>query len=110
MTQQIRFGIIGTNTITEQFLKAAMSLESFKLNAIYSRTEERGLEFASKYGVEYIYTNLEQLLKDDVVDAMYIASPNAYHAKQAILCLNHQKHVLCEKPLASNLKEVEAMC
>ena len=77
MTQQIRFGIIGTNTITEQFLKAAMSLESFKLNAIYSRTEERGLEFASKYGVEYIYTNLV----DDVVDAMYIASPNAYHAK-----------------------------
>ena len=43
MTQQIRFGIIGTNTITEQFLKAAMSLESFKLNAIYSRTEERSM-------------------------------------------------------------------
>lgn len=110
MSQKIRFGIIGTNTITEQFLKAAMKCESFKLNAIYSRTEERAREFASNYGVKHIYTNLEQLLKDDVVDAMYIASPNAYHAKQTILCLNYQKHVLCEKPLASNLKEVEAMC
>lgn len=106
----IRFGIIGTNKITEEFLKAAMSCEGFKLNAVYSRTEERGREFAASYDVEHVYTDLEQLLKDDVVDAMYIASPNAYHAKQAILCLNHQKHVLCEKPLASNLKEVEAMC
>lgn len=61
------------------------------------------------YGVKYVFTDLEKLLKSDVVDAMYIASPNAFHAEQALLCLNHQKHVLCEKPLASNVKEVEAM-
>ena len=61
------------------------------------------------YGVKYVFTDLEKLLKSDVVDAMYIASPNAFHADQAIMCLNHQKHVLCEKPLASNVNEVEAM-
>lgn len=106
----IRFGIIGTSQITEQFLKAAMKCDSFQLTAIYSRTEERGREFASAYEIEHVYTDLEALLNDDIVDAMYIASPNALHAKQAILCLKHRKHVLCEKPFASNLEEVEKMC
>lgn len=109
MNQKIRFGIIGTNVITEQFIKAASQCDGFELNAIYSRTEERGQAFATEYGVKHVFTDLEALLSSDVVDAMYIASPNAFHANQAIMCLNHQKHVLCEKPLASNLKEVEAM-
>ena len=109
MKQKVRFGIIGTNIITDQFIQAASHCEAFELSAVYSRTEARGQAFAAKYGVKHIFTDLEELLTSDVVDAMYIASPNALHAKQAIMCLNYQKHVLCEKPLASNLKEVEAM-
>ena len=109
MKQKIRFGVIGTNVITEQFIKAASKCEAFELSAIYSRTKTRGEAFAKTYGVRHVFTDLEELLTSDVVDAMYIASPNALHADQAILCLNHQKHVLCEKPLASNIKEVEAM-
>ena len=109
MKQKVRFGIIGTNIITDQFIQAASHCEAFELSAVYSRTEARGQAFAAKYGVKHIFTDLEELLTSDVVDAMYIASPNALHAKQAIVCLNYQKHVLCEKPLASNLKEVEAM-
>ena len=109
MSKKIRFGIIGTNIITEKFIEAAFKCEHFELSAVYSRTYERGQLFASKYDVKHVFTDLEELLTSDVVDAMYIASPNAMHAKQAILCLNHQKHVLCEKPLASNLSEVQAM-
>ncbi|MBQ4164394.1 MAG: Gfo/Idh/MocA family oxidoreductase, partial [Turicibacter sp.] len=109
VSKKIRFGVIGTNIITEQFIEAASQCEHFELSAIYSRTSERGQLFASKYHVKHVFTDLEELLTSDVVDAMYIASPNAMHAKQAILCLNHQKHVLCEKPLASNLSEVQAM-
>lgn len=109
MNRKIRFGVIGTNVITEQFIDAASKCEAFELSAIYSRTKTRGEAFATKYGVKHVFTDLEKLLKSDVVDAMYIASPNAFHADQAIMCLNHQKHVLCEKPLASNVNEVEAM-
>ncbi len=109
MNRKVRFGVIGTNRITEQFIAAASQCEAFELSAIYSRTQTRGEAFATMYGVKYVFTDLEKLLKSDVVDAMYIASPNAFHAEQALLCLNHQKHVLCEKPLASNVKEVEAM-
>ena len=45
----------------------------------------------------------------DQLDAVYIASPNSFHADQAITLLNHGKHVLCEKPFASNAAEVELM-
>lgn len=45
----------------------------------------------------------------DVVDAVYIATPNYVHADQSIMCMRYGKHVLCEKPLASNAREVERM-
>ena len=105
----IRFGVIGTNWITDEFIKGASLNEDFKLNAVYSRTEEKAKSFAGKYGVENIFTDLNEMAKSPVIDAVYIASPNSLHAGQSILFLNNRKHVLCEKPLASNSKEVMNM-
>lgn len=105
----IRFGIIGTNRITDQFIEAASSLPDFQLTAVYSRTEERAGQFAEKHGAEHIFTNLEEMAQSSVLDAVYIASPNSYHSRQAILLMNHGKHVLCEKPIASNSKELSEM-
>lgn len=105
----IRFGIIGTNWITEAFLKAASDHKEFKLTAVYSRTEEKGREFADRYGVQTVYTEVEELAKSEEIDAVYIASPNSFHSSQAITLMNHGKHVLCEKPLASNVREVKEM-
>jgi scyllo-inositol 2-dehydrogenase (NADP+) len=105
----IRFGVIGTNKITDQFLAAAALAEDFKLNAVYSRTEEKGREFADKYGVSNVFTDLEEMAKSSLIDAVYIASPNSFHASQSILFLNNKKHVLCEKPTASNVKELKGM-
>lgn len=105
----IRFGVIGTNWITGEFIKGARLNEDFKLNAIYSRTEEKAKEFAKKYSVDNIYTDLNEMAKSPIIDAVYIASPNSLHAQQSIVFLNKQKHVLCEKPLASNTKEVMKM-
>ncbi|WIV19673.1 Gfo/Idh/MocA family oxidoreductase [Paenibacillus polygoni] len=105
----VRFGIIGTNTITERFLEAASTLTDFKLTAVYSRTEERAKQFAEKHGAEFIYTNLEHMAASEELDAVYIASPNSLHSEQAILMMNHGKHVLCEKPIASNSKQLQDM-
>jgi scyllo-inositol 2-dehydrogenase (NADP+) len=105
----IRFATIGTNWITEAFIEAARKVEDFTLTAVYSRTEEKAKEFAKKTGAERTFTNLEELAKSKDIDAVYIASPNSLHAEQAILLMNHGKHVLCEKPMASNTKEVRAM-
>ncbi|GIN62775.1 putative oxidoreductase YulF [Robertmurraya siralis] len=105
----IRFGVIGTNWITDSFISAASEHPDFKLVAVYSRTEERAREFAEKYGVELTFTRLEDMANSDELDAVYIASPNSLHAEQAIVLMEKKKHVLCEKPLASNVREVEKM-
>ncbi|WP_017437843.1 Gfo/Idh/MocA family protein [Saccharococcus caldoxylosilyticus] len=105
----IRFATIGTNWITEAFIEAAREVEDFSLAAVYSRTEEKAQEFAQKTGAARTFTDLEELAKSEEIDAVYIASPNSLHAEQAVFLMNHGKHVLCEKPLASNEKEVKAM-
>lgn len=105
----IRFGIVGTNWITERLLGAAGNHKDFSLKAVFSRTEDRAREFAAKYEVELTFTDLNEMAASEEIDAVYIASPNSYHAEQAILFMKHGKHVLCEKPLAANAKEVKAM-
>ncbi|MDT9717994.1 Gfo/Idh/MocA family oxidoreductase [Paenibacillus sp. ClWae2A] len=105
----VRFGVVGTNWITERLLEAAVQVEGFKLTAVYSRTEDKANAFADKYDVEHRFTDLEKLAASDVIDAVYIATPNTVHAEQAELFLRNGKHVLCEKPLAANSAEVRSM-
>ena len=105
----IRFATIGSNVIVDSFLKGAAHDSRFQLQAVYSRTQERAAEFADKYGVKHTYTSLEALAADPHLDAVYIASPNCFHAPQAILMMEHGKHVLCEKPLAPSFAEGKAM-
>ena len=104
----ISFAVIGTNWITRQFVDAAHETGKYTLTAVYSRSLEQAQHFASDYPVEHLFTSLEALAQSHDIDAVYIASPNSLHFSQAELFLRHKKHVICEKPLASNLREVEA--
>lgn len=104
----IRFAVVGTNWITKQFVDAAHETGKYKLIAIYSRSLEQAQAFAKDYPVEHLFTSLDELAQSPDVDAVYIASPNSLHFPQTRLFLSHKKHVICEKPLASNLQEVEA--
>lgn len=105
----IRFAIIGSNFITDKFLDAAASCEEFKLTCVYSRSLQRAAEYAKVHNAPYTYDNLEELAKSIEFDAVYIASPNSVHFAQTMMMLNHGKHVLCEKPIASNSKELKLM-
>lgn len=105
----VRFATIGTNWITDKFIESASLVENFSLEAVYSRTDKRAKEFAQKYGVKNTFTDLEKMAKSNMIDAVYIASPNSFHAAQSILFLENNKHVLCEKPIASNVKELKQM-
>ena len=106
---KVRFGVVGTNFITDWVIAGARQDERFELVAVYSRTRERANEFAAKHGIPYTFTSLEEMAESPLIDAVYIASPNFLHASQSILCMSCGKHVLCEKPLASNVREVQAM-
>ncbi|MEA1062464.1 Gfo/Idh/MocA family oxidoreductase [Erwinia sp. HR93] len=104
----IRFAVVGTNWITRQFIDAACATGKYRLTAVYSRTLEQAQQFARDYPVEHLFISLEALAQSDACDAVYIASPNAMHFSQTRLFLQHRKHVICEKPLASTLAEAQA--
>jgi len=103
----LRFGIIGTNWITERFIKAAEVHPEFSIGAIYSRATETGKAFADKYGVNHVFTDMVEMFQSGTIDAVYIASPNAFHAEQSILAMENGIHVLCEKPAVNSVNEME---
>ncbi len=105
----MRFAIIGTSLISDTFMDAASRVPGFELTAVYSRSQEKGQAFADKYGAKLVYTSLEELADTKEVDAVYIASPNNCHASQAIQMLKGGKHVLCEKPVATDSNELAGM-
>lgn len=105
----MNFAIIGTNYISDWFMNAGKYCEKLHVQAVYSRTMEKGREFADKYRIPDCYDSLEALAGAKNVDAVYVASPNALHAAQSIQMLNAGKHVLCEKSIASNERELRAM-
>lgn len=80
----------------------------YKLTAVYSRSLEQAQHFANDFSVEHLFTSLEAMAESDAIDAVYIASPNSLHFSQTQLFLSHKINVICEKPLASNLAEVDA--
>lgn len=107
--RKIRFAVIGTNFITDWVIEGARQDERFELAAVYSRTQEQASSFASRHHIPHTFTSLDELAASPLVDAVYVASPNFLHASQSILMMQHGKHVLCEKPLASNMYEAEEM-
>ncbi|MDE7442700.1 MAG: Gfo/Idh/MocA family oxidoreductase, partial [Muribaculaceae bacterium] len=107
--KKVRFGVVGTNFITDWVLAGAAADERFELTAVCSRSLDTARSFAAKYGAGHLFTSVEDMARSPHVDAVYIASPNFMHASQALECMRHGKHVLCEKPLASNAVEVRAM-
>ena len=106
---KVRFGVIGTNFISDWVITGARQDERFELVAVYSRTQETADAFAARHQIPYTFTSLEEMAKSPLIDAVYIASPNFLHAAQSILCMENGKHVLCEKPFASNAREVREM-
>lgn len=108
-TFKLRFGIIGTNFISDWFLDAAAEDSRFEAVAVYSRCQETADIFAVKHNIPHTFISLEKMASSDLIDAVYIASPTALHASQAILFMENGKHVLCEKPSASNVHELTRM-
>ncbi|OHS96691.1 oxidoreductase, NAD-binding domain protein [Tritrichomonas foetus] len=109
MDKTLRFGVVGTGWITDTFIEAASFDKRAVFTAVFSRKLETAQSFARKHNIKHCFTNLDEMCECDEVDAIYIASPNICHSPQAILCMNHKKHVLVEKPFAANLKQAEEM-
>jgi predicted dehydrogenase len=104
-----RFGIIGSGKIVELFLEAASEVDEFSFHAFYSRNMEKAKEFQKQYNVPFIYADLDEMLGNDEIDAVYIAVPNFLHYEYTMMALKQGKHVLVEKPFSSNAEEARRM-
>lgn len=105
----INFAVIGSNWISEKFVDATLADKQLKLSAVYSRKIASAREFANKFSVDKHFDNLQKLAQDKTIQAVYIATPNSLHFEQSLLMLKQGKHVICEKPLASNSQQVELL-
>jgi len=106
---QIRFGVIGTNFISDNFMNAAELAGGVQVQAVYSRSHKTGAAFAQKHGIEEVFTEFDAFVESKNIDAVYVASPNYAHCPQSVKAIEHGKHVLCEKPIASNSLELSQM-
>ncbi len=107
--KKTRFGIVGTGRISDWVLKGAVMDPRFEAAAVCSRSQEKGKAFAEAHGIGKVYTDVNEMASDPDIDAIYIGTPNSTHHDIAIKCMNHRKHVLCEKPMASNAREAGEM-
>lgn len=107
--EKVRFGLVGTGRITDWVLKGAVLEPRFEAAAICSRSEDKAAAFAETHNIPKAFTDVDAMASDPAIDAIYIGTPNDTHKDLAIRCMEHGKHVLCEKPLASNAAEAEEM-
>ena len=106
--KKIRWGILGAGGIADRRTMPGMQLTEYaEIVAVMEIDAEVAERLRAKYNAKRAYTDEVELLKDPEIDAVYIASPIACHARQAMLAADHGKHILIEKPLAMTSGEGE---
>ena len=106
----VGWAIAGIGSHADLKLAPAIRLaDDARLVAVYSRDQGRADAFAEKHGADAAYSDLDSVLADSRVDAVFIASPNHLHAPQTIKAAAAGKHVLAEKPMANTVSDAAAM-
>ena len=99
----IRFGLLAASRIARSAVVApAPDVDGVELTAVAARDLDRARAAAAEWDIAKAYGSYEELIADDDVDAVYVGTPAAMHRKWAIAAIEAGKHVLCEKPFASN--------
>lgn len=104
-----KVGIIGAGWIAEKMAEALAPLEDYCVYAIASRSIGKATEFAGRWNIPKAYGSYEDMVKDNDVDLVYIATPHSHHFPHAMLALNAGKPVLVEKAFTANAAEAEEL-
>lgn len=100
-------GIVGAGCIASKMARTIREMDDVTCYGIASRDLMKGKEFAEKFDIGHIFGSYEEMMKDDAIDMVYIATPHPFHKEHTMLALQHGKHVLCEKPFMVNEKEAK---
>ena len=109
MNKSINWGILGLGNIAHQFVKDALLVREANVVAAASRSLDKAAAFCEQYQIPKAYGNYADLITDESIDILYIATPHHNHALWTMAAMNAGKHVLCEKPLAVNQQQVDYM-
>lgn len=107
--KKVRWGLLSTANINRRLIPAIRMSQWGELTAVASRTQSSADAYAAKWEIPLAFGSYEAMLQSDAIDAVYISLPNHLHAAWSIYALRHGKHVLCEKPFALTLNDVDAM-
>jgi predicted dehydrogenase len=107
MSKPLRWGVVGPGGIANRFAEA-LAFRGGVLHAVVGSTPQRAQAFAERWGAK-VHADLDALVADKAVEALYIATPHNAHAEPAAAALRAGKPVLCEKPLAANAAQAEAL-
>jgi predicted dehydrogenase len=107
--EKLRWGILGTARTAAKRMLPAMLRAAHEIVAIAGRNDQRLAEFKDRFGIgsTYQWDRAENILADQNIVAVYIPLPNSLHAQWVVRALAAGKHVLCEKPIAFSLNDVE---
>ncbi|MBV8865448.1 MAG: Gfo/Idh/MocA family oxidoreductase, partial [Acidobacteriaceae bacterium] len=112
--QRLRYCIVGLGRISmDHFMPACKTSQKSQITALVSGHRAKAEKMAGEYNVAakniYSYENYDEIANNQEIDAVYIALPNSMHAEYTIRAANARKHVLCEKPMATSVKDSQAM-
>src|SRR4051794_1959052 len=106
----LRFGILGAARIAPNaIINPARRIAGAQVVAVAARDPQKAQAFAKRHQIGRVHTSYADLIADPEIDAIYNPLPNSLHAEWSILALQAGKHVLCEKPIASNTSEARQM-
>jgi xylose dehydrogenase (NAD/NADP) len=108
-TGRLRWGLLSTARINRAVIAPIRISKKSELLAVASRSQERASEYAATWGIPRFHSSYEDLLADPDIDVIYNSLPNALHAEWSIKALQMGKHVLCEKPMTTNIKDADAV-
>jgi predicted dehydrogenase len=107
--QKVRWGLLSTANINRKLIPAIRASERGELVAVASRDQATAESYAAAWQIPEVYGSYDAMLASDSVDCVYIGLPNHLHANWSIKALQAGKHVLCEKPFALSVAEVDRM-
>ena len=105
----MKFGILGTNFVSDAFMEGLKLVNDCEAVAVCSGRKENAIRFAEMYNIPYVFDNYQAMLDANIIDAVYIATPNSMHYEQTRYFLEHKIPVFCEKPLACNVNQVKEL-
>ena len=101
----MKLAILGPGRIADKVAQTLVQLPEIECYAVASRTPGKAEAFARKFGFSKAYTNYIEMLSDPEVELVYITTPHSHHYEQMKLCLEHGKHVICEKAFTINAEQ-----